>query len=135
MLARSGSSPEDHLMSVRPETRDYILDQLSAAGDVSARRMFGEMGLYCDGKFVGVICNDELFFKQTEQGRAFLPRLGLRPPYPGAHPYLHVTGDVLEDADRAAELLKITTAALPMPPPRRPSRRKRAIRNEGEPSA
>jgi DNA transformation protein len=37
-------------MSSQQSTVDFILDQISAAGDVSAKKMFGEYGLYCNGK-------------------------------------------------------------------------------------
>ena len=32
----------------------YAADQLSDAGTISYRKMFGEYGLYCDGKFLAV---------------------------------------------------------------------------------
>lgn len=111
-------------MSTKPDTADYILEQLSEAGEVSVRKMFGEYGLYCDGKFAGVICDDELFLKPTEEGRAFAPGLGEGSPYPGAKPHLHVTGDRLEDAEWVAELLCITSAALPLPKPKKPKKKK-----------
>ncbi len=47
----------------------FIVDQLSAIGDVSAKPMFGEYGLYCDGKMFGMICDGQLFIKPTVGGR------------------------------------------------------------------
>ena len=112
-------------MATRPETTSYVLEQLAGAVEVSARKMFGEVGLYCGGKFVGVICDDELFLKPTEEGRAFAAGIGEGPPYPGAKPHLHVTGDKLEDAEWVAELLRLTTAALPAPKPKKPKAKKK----------
>lgn len=31
---------------------DFILDQIKNAGTVHAKKMFGEYGIYCDGKIV-----------------------------------------------------------------------------------
>lgn len=113
-------------MATRNETTAFVLEQLAAAGEVSARKMFGEVGLYCDGKFVGVICDDELYFKITDEGLAFAPDLPHAPPYKGARDYLHVEGDRLEDADWVTQLLQITTAALPAPKPKKPKAKKAA---------
>ena len=106
-------------MASRQETVDYILDQIAGAGDVSARKMFGEYGLYCDGKFFGVVCDDTLFLKPTDPGRAFAGDVEEGSPYPGAKPHLIVSGDQLEDADWVSEFVRVTTAALPAPKPKK----------------
>lgn len=102
-------------MGSRQQTVDFILEQLAAAGPVSARRMFGEYGLYGEGKLFALVCDDQLFLKPTQAGRDFAPDLGERSPYPGAKPYLHVPGDYLDDAAWLAELVVVTVAALPAP--------------------
>ena len=33
---------------------DHVTDQLAAWGQVSARKMFGRAGLYCDGAMFGL---------------------------------------------------------------------------------
>lgn len=33
----------------------YIVDQCSGAGDIIAKKMFGDYGIYCDGKLFGLI--------------------------------------------------------------------------------
>ena len=53
-------------MPTKQSTVDFILDQLN---DVSARKMFGGYVLYCDGKAVGLACDDILYAKITEQGK------------------------------------------------------------------
>lgn len=37
---------------------EFVVDQLQEAGDIAYRKMFGEYGLYCDGKFFGMICDN-----------------------------------------------------------------------------
>ena len=59
-------------MNTKQETIDYILDQLVAVADVSVRKMFGEYALYCEGKVVGLVCDDTLYVKITEEGKEFV---------------------------------------------------------------
>ena len=53
-------------MATDRKTVDYIVDQMSKAGAVSARPMFGEYGVYCDGKMVAIIGDGRLFIKPTD---------------------------------------------------------------------
>jgi TfoX/Sxy family transcriptional regulator of competence genes len=53
-------------------TVDFIVEQIAAVGTVSARKMFGEYGIYCDGRMVALVCDDRLFVKPTPDGRAYL---------------------------------------------------------------
>ena len=41
-------------MATLQRTIDFIIEQISDAGVVSARKMFGEYGIYCDGKMVAL---------------------------------------------------------------------------------
>ncbi|TCQ04429.1 MULTISPECIES: TfoX/Sxy family protein [Sphingomonas] len=101
------------------KTVAFIVDQLAAAGEVSAKPMFGEYGLYCDGKMVGLICDDQLFVKPTAGGRAFAGAIDEAPPYPGAKPCLLVDADRWDDAEWLADLVRISTAELPVPKPKK----------------
>ena len=56
-------------MSTKQSTIDYLLDQLLGAGDVRARKMFGEYALYLDDKVVALVCNQQLFAKITPAGK------------------------------------------------------------------
>ena len=102
-------------MASQQKTVDLILDQMTGAGAVSARKMFGEYGLYCNGKLFALVCDDQLFLKPTPAGRAYASELDEGIPYPGAKPCLLVTGDRWDDGDWLAELVKVTVAALPVP--------------------
>ncbi|QCB42072.1 TfoX family protein [Sphingomonas sp. PAMC26645] len=111
-------------MASDPETVAFIVDQLAAAGDVSAKPMFGEYGVYCDGRMVALICDEQLFVKPTPGGRAFVGAIDEAPPYPGAKPCLLVDADRRDDAEWLAELVRISTAELPMPKPKKPKPKK-----------
>jgi TfoX/Sxy family transcriptional regulator of competence genes len=93
---------------------EYVCEQVAGAGHISHRRMFGEFALYCDGKVVALICDNQFFLKPTVAGRALLQRVKEAPPYPGAKPYYLLDTD-LEDAEQMARLVRATAAELPLP--------------------
>jgi len=102
-------------MPTAPTTVDKFLAQIADAGDVSARAMFGEYGVYCDGKMVALVCDDTVFIKDTPEGRDFAGRIAEASPYPGAKPALKPSAAQLRDAAWLTELVAITTRALPAP--------------------
>lgn len=89
---------------------DYVAEQLREAGVIRAKRMFGEYGLYCDGIFFAVICDDQLFVKRTPQGEEAFPNLPKAPPYAGAKDYILV--EDVDDRDTMAALVRLTCLAL-----------------------
>lgn len=105
-------------MATRQETVDAVLAAAAtAAGAVTARKMFGEFCVYLDGKPVGLVCDDRLFVKPTAAGREEVPGLGEAPPYPGAKPHLLVPPDRW-GGGALARLLDATADHLPAPKPR-----------------
>jgi TfoX/Sxy family transcriptional regulator of competence genes len=103
-------------MATKQSTMDFILDQLSGAGEVSARRMFGEYALYCDGKVVGLVCDDILYIKITEPGKKFVGAYYKEgEAYPGAKPSMMIDGGQLEEREWLGELIRITADCLPLP--------------------
>ena len=101
-------------MATDTEYAKYVCDQLHAAGGISARRMFGEYGLYRHGKIVGLICDNQLFVKPTPAGESVLGSPTYGEPYPGAKPYFNVS-DLLDDPGWLVQLVEATDAALPAP--------------------
>ena len=93
---------------------DYIIDQITDAGEITAKKMFGEYGLYSDGKLFGLICDDKLFIKPTNTGRQFIGIPTEAPPYPGAKPSFLIE-DKVEDSEWLSELVRISVKELPMP--------------------
>lgn len=102
-------------MASSESTKDFIIDLLAEAGDVRAKKMFGEYGIYVNSKFSALICDDILFLKPTEPGQAFSPEQLTGQPYPNAKPHFQITEDQLDDADWICEFLRITATALPEP--------------------
>ena len=48
---------------------DFVIEQIQNAGKITAKKMFGEYGIYADEKIFGLICNNKLFIKPTQAGR------------------------------------------------------------------
>jgi DNA transformation protein len=95
-------------MAVSDEFIEYIIDQLSAWSDVSARKMFGGAGLYCDGMMFVLIADDVAYLKVDDSNRDEFLRAGSSPfrPYPDKKEtmsYFEIPADVLENPDQLAE--------------------------------
>ena len=97
---------------------DYIVDQIAGAGSVAAKPMFGEYGLYCDGKMIAIIGDEQLFIKLTEGGRSLANGAEEVSPYPGAKSCLLIEPDRWDDRLWMSELARITAAELPVPKPK-----------------
>ncbi len=59
-------------MSTDKSFVDFVLDQIENDGEITAKKMFGEYGLFCDKKIFALVCDNKLFIKPTEVGRAFI---------------------------------------------------------------
>lgn len=84
--------------------------------------MFGEYGVFSNGKIFALICDNKLFIKPTNAGRAFISDVVEAPPYKGAK-LSFLIGDKLEERDWISNLVRITVKELP-----EPKRRKKKIR-------
>jgi TfoX/Sxy family transcriptional regulator of competence genes len=95
----------------------YIADQCAGAGEITVKKMFGDYGIYCDGKIFGLICDDRFYLKPTEAGRGLLRHVELRPPYDGAKDYFHIVD--VDDRDYLSMLVRETCKELPAPKPKK----------------
>lgn len=93
---------------------DFVVGQIQNAGEITAKKMFGEYGIYSNGKIFGVICDNKLFIKQTKSGRDFIVDVVEAPAYSGAKPSFLVE-DKIEDIAWLSELVRITLKELPEP--------------------
>lgn len=108
-------------MASSQSTVDYILEQLSGAGHVTARKMFGEYGLYCDSKIFALVCDDELFLKPTDAAKLYIGDYVEKPPFHNApKPYLLI--EDLDDGDWLTGLVQASVAELPLPKPKPPAK-------------
>jgi hypothetical protein len=115
-------------MSSTKDFLDFIIDQIRDQDLVSFKKMFGSYALYYDEKVVALICNNQLFIKNTEAGIDFLGKkfgksafaqgfsetknsIHLAPPFPGAKDWI-LLEDEIEDREFLNELLEITRQSL-----------------------
>ncbi len=102
-------------MATTQDTADFMLDQMSGAGRLRIRKMFGEYAVYCNDKVVALICDEQLYVKPTDAGKKILGSVVEGEPYPGAKPYFLIDGGQIEDRQLLISLIEATAAALPVP--------------------
>jgi TfoX/Sxy family transcriptional regulator of competence genes len=101
-------------MATNKDFVDFIVEQIENSGTITYKKMFGEYALYSDGKVVALICDNQLFVKPTENGRAFINDIKEAPPYPGAKMYFLIE-DKVDDREWLSELIRRTAGELPVP--------------------
>jgi DNA transformation protein len=88
---------------------EYIVDLLSAYGNIKVRKMFGGYGLYYNAKIFAIIIDDELYFKAD---KALAEEFKLSGSYPFTYKrddktvalgYYYVPSKIFEDDDRLKE--------------------------------
>lgn len=102
---------------------EYACGQMEGAGEITFRKMFGEYALYCDGKVVALVCDNALFVKPTEAGRAYAGRVQEVAPYQGAKPYFLID-DRLEDRKWLCGLIVASVLELPEAKPKSKGQKK-----------
>jgi TfoX/Sxy family transcriptional regulator of competence genes len=112
-------------MSTDKSFADFVVEQLAVAGDITCKKMFGEYGVYCDGKIVALLCDNRLFIKPTEAGRAYIGEVVLAPPYPGAKDYFLIE-EQLDDTEWLGRLVRLSADELPQPKPKKAREKKKS---------
>ena len=102
---------------------EFVVDQIENAGVISYRKMFGEYALYCEGKVVALICDNQLFVKPTKAGQSFIGNVVEAPPYPGAKPSFLIE-EHIDDRDWISNLVRLTEKELPVPKPKKKPKQK-----------
>ena len=105
-------------MTSKQEYVDYVIEQIDNAGQITGKKMFGGYSMYSDGKLFALICDNKLFVKPTEGGRAFIGDVVEAPAFPGAKPTFLI-GDKIEDREWMSTLVRITIKELPDPKPKK----------------
>jgi DNA transformation protein len=97
-------------MAVSESYRDFVLEQLGQVTPVTARSMFGGVGLYAEGLFFALIAEDRLYFKVDDTTRPEFERFGMESFRPfgedTAMGYFEVPADVMEDPMKLAPWMR-----------------------------
>lgn len=105
-------------MASSEEFVKFIADSLKDAGGIiTYKKMFGEYGLWRDGKFFALVCDNQLFIKITKAGLALHPGFPTASPYEGAKEHFLIEDP--EDSETLAELAVATCGDLPEPKKRK----------------
>ncbi len=105
-------------MASSQEFVDFVIGQIEDAGEIVAKKMFGEYAIYADGKIFGLICENQLFIKPTKSGKKFIGDVTEAPPYKGAKPSFLIQ-DKIEDKKWLSKLVRISSKELPIPKPKK----------------
>ena len=90
-------------MSVSAGYKAFVLEQLQVVGTVTARSMFGGVGLYREGLFFGLLDDDMIYLKVDDENRPDYEVAGTEPFRPPgdqtSRNYYQLPAEVLEDRD------------------------------------
>ena len=92
----------------------YIVDQSGLGSRLEHRRMFGEYALYLNTKVIAFVCDNQLFLKPTDAGRALLGTPTEAPAYPGSKNYF-LLDEAIDDPELLRRAFEVTESALPLP--------------------
>jgi TfoX/Sxy family transcriptional regulator of competence genes len=106
------------MMKAKNSFVQFVLDQIQNAGLISCKSMLGGFTIYCNGKIVALICDNQLFVKQTRNGRMMIGKVKEVSPYPGAKSCFLIEKNI-EDQEWISELIRQTADDLPIPKPKR----------------
>src|SRR5579871_5942538 len=69
-------------MANRTSYIEFLIEQLSPLGEITARRLFGGHSLYCNGTVFALVARDTLYLKVDDQTRPEFAALGLETFHP-----------------------------------------------------
>ena len=96
-------------MPVSPEAKERFLTALRAARPIESKAMFGGLGIYHDGIFMGVVDDDRLFLKiDPETEGVYIERGMAAWSYDGGkseQPYRELPEDVLNNPEECGRWL------------------------------
>ena len=100
---------------------EYIQSQSGLGHHLAFKKMFGEYALYLHGKVVAFACDNQLYLKPTDEGRALLGKVSEHPPYPRAKLYFRID-EQMEDRELLRAAFETTARVLPFPKPKATAR-------------
>ena len=95
-------------MASTKEYRDFILEQLSEAPNITCRPMMGEFLLYSAGVLFGGIYDDRLLVKIVPENEQY--KMSESIPYDGAKPMFLV--EDVDDKEKLTEIVEVTVRGL-----------------------
>lgn len=109
-------------MACTLEFIEFVCSQLSGAGGVRSRKMFGDWCIYVDEKPVVLACDDIAYVKKHPAVASLMPGAECGFPYEGAKE--HYILDI-EHRDAAVKVIRALWVVLPYPKPKRSNKKDR----------
>ncbi len=103
---------------------EYVCEQIGGAGQITYKKMFGEYGIYCNEKIIGVICDNQFFVKKTKAGAEICPDCQEGAPYTGAK--AHFVIESVDDRELMTRFISASYEELPAPKPKKKKQVKEA---------
>ncbi len=93
---------------------EFITEQVSPLGEITARAMFGGYCLYCNGTVFALIADDVLYLKADDENRPDFERIGAKPfqPFPDKSETMSYYPPPAEFFDNADEMEKWAASAI-----------------------
>ncbi len=117
-------------MATNEDTMFYIMGQMRALQDVTARKMMGEYVLHYRSRVLGFICNDVLLLEDGPTIRRLLPEAERAPLFPGSKDFV-----VFPDTGNSHLLCEVVAAIyddLPVPKPRKGRSSRQEIQSKAD---
>lgn len=96
---------------------EFLYELLEPAGKISARKMFGGHGIYCNGVMIGLVAEESLYLKVDEQTKALFSDAGCEPfiyqskAKQVTMSYWSVPDDAMESSEQMLPWAKLAYAA------------------------
>lgn len=108
-------------MATSLQTIEHLQSLYDGDREWNARKMFGEYGIYLDGKMVAMVCDDRLFVKILDTSTQVLgTHWEEDAPYPGAKPHAAPSDTFLNKRGNFTKLLEALWKVIPAPKPKAP---------------
>lgn len=99
-------------MSTKEGFIKYVVEQISALGDVRYKKMFGEYMAYLNDKPIFLVCDNTVYVKILPETEALLFGAETGYPYDGAK--LHFVLDI-DDREKTQAVASALEAVTPVP--------------------
>lgn len=103
-------------MATGKDYAEYVMEQLSAAGPLRLRKMFGEYMLYLNEKPLVLLCDNTAYVKIVPATTALMGNAGRDHPYEGSREHYILDTD---DIPTALKVLAALDEATPPPKPKK----------------